>query len=135
MSFITEAEAQAKIKIIAEQIDEPLNTEQVEIVNNNVVNSYNKLMFRLTNIGYNKTQIDSWASGETYQMDICIYLTLIDFLATSVGVDQEMIDRYNVLDGDLAEDDILLLDENGDVIRPDNPDGESQPGLAISPIF
>ena len=135
MSFITEAQLQAKVQLIAEQLNVPLDSDQIAIINANVTNSYNKLMFRLTNIGYTKDQIDSWASGATYQMDIGIYLTLIDFLATSVGVDQDMIDRYNVLDGDLADDDILLLDDSGNVIRPDNPDGESQPGLTINPVF
>jgi len=131
--FVTEADVQAKVKLIAEQLNFTLTSEQVEIIDARTADAYNMIVFELSNQGYAKDQIDIWQAGGTYQSDIAVYYSLLDFLGASVNVDDTTMSKYNRLP-ELQQDDIVLIDTSGNVMLPEIPQGGSK-GLAISDIM
>jgi len=131
---VTSEEVQAKVKVIAEQLNFTLTAEQITIITARTSDAYNMILFRLSNVGYTKAQIDSWASLDTYWSDQAVYLSLLDFLGASVNVDDTMLEKYNRLI-DLEADDILLLDGDGNIIRPDDSPGGIDYGFASATII
>ena len=131
---VTSADVQAKVKMIIEQIGETLEAEQIAIIDARTVDGYNMILFRLSNIGYTKAQVDSWASLDTYHSDQAVYLSLIDFLGSSVNVDDTMIEKYNRM-VDLDADDILLIDGSGEIIRPEDDPGGKEYGMSVVTII
>ena len=133
MSFVTSAEVQAKVKLIAEQLNFDLTAEQIAIIDARTDDAYSEIVFQLSNQGYSKTQIDAWQAGALYQSDIATYLSLCDFLGASVNVDDTMLEKYNRVD-ELKAEDIVLIDGNGDAMIPEIPKGGNT-GLAVSTVF
>jgi len=133
VGFITSLAVQAKVKVIAEQLDFTLTAEQTAIVDARTDDAYQEILFKLSNQGYDKAQIDTWQAGGRYQSDIATYLSLLDFLSASINVDETLLEKYNVSEM-LDVENIVLLDTSGEIIDPAVPKGGSK-GLYMSEVF
>ena len=131
--FVTSEEVQAKVKLIAEQLNFNLTADQIAIIDARTEDAYSEIVFQLSNQGYSKSQIDLWQGGALYQSDIATYMSLCDFLGASVNVDDTMLEKYNRME-ELKQEDIVLIDGDGNTMVPDIPKGGSK-GLATSEVF
>jgi len=131
---VTAEQVEAKVKVIAEQLNFTLDASQVAIITARTADAYNMILFRLSNVGFIKAQIDAWIALDSYWSDQAVYLSLLDFLGASVNVDDTMLDKYNRMI-DLEDEDILLLDGDGNIMRPDDSPGGKDFGFAMATII
>lgn len=134
MSFVTVEQVKSKVKLIAEQLNFDLTSEQEEIITQRTSDAYNIIVYKLSNLRFTKEQIDKWASGAVFQSDIATYLSMLDFIGASVGTQETVLERYN-REPELDNEDILLIDTDGNTMRPEGNTAEQNLGLAVSDIF
>lgn len=112
--FVTAADVKSRFQVIASQCDITVTDDEEALISARTTDAYNLILAHLAKRDYLKADVDQWAAGSAYQMDMALYLILRDTLAGG-GQEEALLDRYD-REGEL--EDVVLLDSSGSVISP-----------------